>query len=89
MLSDQDYNRVIETEKKLATDSALSMFRQKGREPEREYMDLVNQNKITQAVARPKAHGSVQASKIIDQHFRVWNAFMNKSRTRVFPRKEI
>ena len=89
VLSDSDYNRVIETEKKLATDAALSMFRQKGREPEREYMELLNQNKITQAVAWLKTHGYAQASKIIDQYFREWNAFMNKTRTRVFPITEL
>lgn len=50
-------------------------------------MDLLNQNKITETITWLKSHGYVQASKIIEQYFREWNAFMNKTLTRVFTNK--
>lgn len=88
VLNDPDYNRVIQTEKKLATDAAMSMLLQnKGRE-ELAYMDLLNQNKVTAAMKWLKSHGYLRASKILEQYIREWNSFMNKTRTRVFPIKE-
>jgi hypothetical protein len=89
VLKDPDYNHVIQTEKKLATESALAIFKQNnGREPDRAYMDLLNQNKISAALEWLKKHKYIQASRLLEQYIREWNSFMNKTRTRVFPIKE-